>query len=153
MSLKNLKLLNRDLLDDKDYASLQEIIRTQMYGVPLEPTKGAVMTRMNSQKFREMMINFRDEYGNAARDLILRAESLSPEEARMSVKFLKRAETLHALSNTHSEANEAFRRANIEKGNDYTGTHTSYWRRLEILTGVGEKHAERVTIQAQHFYN
>lgn len=156
MKIENLTFMNFRLDDEKDYKTLQEIVRTQQYGEPVEPRKGSVAVRMDSRKFAVVVSSFHTQYADMARNLLERAGELSQEEARSAIKILKRAETLYGMANTFSEANEAFRRANVEKGKDYTGTHTSYWRRLEIAAGLektGSRPQDFRVVHQDHSFN
>ncbi len=152
MDWKNLSLFGRKILDNDGYTVAKEIIRTQNFGVPAEPFKGAVMQRQEPERFKAAVSKFISEYKRIGEALIESADGLSPSEREQAVELLKRCEKLNGMAHTFSEVNEAFRSANVESGKDYAGLHMSMARRLEIACG-GASRSQRSghDVRAVHY--
>lgn len=149
MNWKNLSLFGREILNHDGFANVKEIIRTQNFGEPTEPFKGAVMHRQDPVKFKSAISDFSTNYHTIADGLIAKSEALSGEDGRKAVELLKRCETLVGMSQTFSEVNEAFRHANVQHGKDYSGTRTAPWKVLEKALSM-DSGPERISVRVQH---
>lgn len=150
---KTFSLFGKSILENDSFALLQEIIRTQNYGEPTIAFKGAVMHRQPDKMFKSAISDFSTEYHRIADGLIAKSDELSPEEGRKAVELLKRCEILVGMSQTFDQVNEAFRRANVEKGKDYTASRTASWKVLERNLGLEGSTQERAKISVSHLQN
>ncbi len=150
---KNFSLFGREILDNDSFKLLQEIIRTQNFGEPTVAFNGAVIHGQQKEKFTTAISDFEINYGEIADGVRAKSEDISPEDDRKVVELIKRCEILSAMAHTLDPGNEAFRRANIEKGKDYTGTRTASWKVLERNLGLEESKPERARISVTHLQN
>lgn len=150
---KNFSLFGREILDDSSYKLLQEMIRTQNFGEPTVAFKGAVMHRQPVEMFKSAISDFVTNYRSMADGLIAKSDELAPGDGAKAVELLKRCEVLFGMSQTFSPANEAFRRANVDKGRDYSGSRSAHWKVLERNLGLEDSHPERIRVTVQHLQN
>lgn len=150
---KNLSLFGRDILDDASYKNLQEIIRTQNFGEPSVAFKAAAMHRQPERMFKAAISDFVTNYRTVADGLIAKSDGLSAEDGRKAVELLKRCEVLFGMSQTFSEVNESFRRANVMAGKDYSGSAPAKWSILERQLGLEPPKPERGRISVEHLPN
>lgn len=152
MKWKDFSLFGRKILENGDYAIVQEIIRTQNFGTPVEPFKGAIMQRQDPERFKTAISKFVSDYKELGRKLIENARELSSPDREKAVELLKRCEKLNGMAHTFSQVNEAFRGANVEAGKDYAGLHASMARRLEIAAGGLPVAVPRSVVHQDHSF-